>query len=141
MKVQRMSINEFMEHAVAYLEEQGHPNVREYNRCNILVQCVMYDDRFQDAFDQFEWSDENFEALYYFGQEVNEADGVPFVVGNCGGDSECCLTFVIYHDGNNFCVYFGEDADVDWRSWEDEDVQELWTDDYVAKFIEWIKNN
>jgi hypothetical protein len=104
MKVQRMSINEFMEHVVAYLEEQGHPNVREYNRCNILVQCVMYDDRFQDAFDQFEWSDENFEALYYFGQEVNEADGVPFVVGNCGGDSECCLTFIIYHDGNNFCV-------------------------------------
>lgn len=135
-----MKITEFICKADAYLKRvYGYDHINDYVRCDLLVQAAMYNHKFQKAFDQFEWSDENFEALIYNGDEINVVNGVPFVVGNCGGDAECCLTFIIYHDGNDFCIYFGEDADVDWRSWEDEDVKDRWTDDYVEQFIEWIK--
>ena len=136
MKIKKMSKKKFVQLADEYIKEISGVTADDYYRWTLLVQAILEDPETRCKLDKFEWSDANWDATGgNQGDELNSINGVPFVLGYAGSDSSSLyLTFIIYHDGDRFQVYLGEDANTPILDWHPE-KQENFILMYVAKFI------
>lgn len=132
MKIKKMSKDEFAKLADEYINNSGATSI-SYYRWTLLVQAALEDPEICSKLDKFDWSDSEWDAIGEQGDELNYINGVPFILGYTGDGSDLVI-FIIYHDGDRFQIYLGENADTHILKMHPEE-QENFILMYVAKFI------